>query len=115
MANQVELAREARDLLRRNHPSETSVCIHLQHFNDDELSVAFRMNKHVNNIILVLCGLEDTTNWDSMRRVLSMRETLKRFALLEAPGEVMSHGFHACRTGCDRLDTRLQARLRSEG
>jgi hypothetical protein len=72
-------AAETLERLRRNDPSETFVNIWLRNFTDDvALSEALQANDHVKYIYLDFKGLTNTnTNWDSLLRVLAMRENLK--------------------------------------
>jgi hypothetical protein len=73
------------ELLLRNDPSETEVCIRLRNFTDDvALSEALPANNHVNTIVLYLNDLlrsNHTSNWDSLLRILTTRENLKEVSL----------------------------------
>jgi hypothetical protein len=76
------------DRLRQNDPSKTDVEIFVRHFIDAELSAALRTNEHVNNIQLNFENLENnTTNWDSLLRVIATREILEKVTLFADSGE----------------------------
>jgi hypothetical protein len=70
-------------VLRENAPDEKHVRIDLREFTDDaELSAALRTNEHVNSIKLDFWNLENnTTNWDSLLRVIATRENLEKVML----------------------------------
>jgi hypothetical protein len=81
MALYVQVARKLA-LLRQNDPRVTNVyIISLRHFDDAELSEAFRTNEHVDIIRLELYGLEDAANWSSLLRVIATREILVEVTL----------------------------------